>query len=148
MNPSAGPPWRVLLAAIAMIASCAGTCRADQGRSPDFSGPYELRQFLTFYVVNPSGEDFSIAIRWQNERQAQMDQPMLVRVFDPNEKLLIRHDDPGLRWEGLGPPPQHTIELPIKAAPEGLAGVYQVSIVGFWGFVTFDTSPVLKWGVF
>ena len=109
----------------------------------NFKGPFTLADALTFHIVNQSGTDFTVRINSRNDRMTLMDQPMLVRVFDPQERMLIRHDEPGLK--NASRQPIIDIELPVKASG---GGVYQVSIIGFGGSVDLQTTPELPWGVY
>lgn len=110
----------------------------------NFAGPFELRDALTFYVVNETGSDFTINARWRDERQSQMDRPVLIRVFDPDEHLVYRSDDPGQRISG--PPPEHVASVPVKVNG---AGVYQVAVTAFGGgTLDFSTSPAMSFGVY
>src|SRR5687767_5423120 len=89
----------------------------------NFAGPFHVADALTFYVVNASGDDFTIRLQYYDKQQATMDRPMLIRVFDPEEEPILRHDDPGQRAEGGLPP--RKIDLPIHGRG---AGVYQVIV--------------------
>lgn len=109
----------------------------------NFAGPLTLRDSLTFYVVNDSGRPFTLKLRYHDPLQARMDRPMLVRVFDPEEHLMVRHDVPGERVAGEAP--THEIQLPIAA---NQPGVYQVAITSFHASLDFDTEPALPWGVY
>ena len=109
----------------------------------NFAGPFEIREALTFYVVNDAGGDFALDVRFRCPRQVSMDRPVLVRVFDPDERLIARHDDPG---EKAGPPvPERECKTQVNASGKG---VYQVVVTGFDGSVDLETDPKLPWGVF
>src|SRR5687768_4156680 len=49
----------------------------------NFAGPFEIREALTFYIVNDAGGDFTLSVRFRCPRQVSMDRPVLIRVFDP-----------------------------------------------------------------
>jgi len=108
-----------------------------------FTGPIGNRGMLAFHVVNQQGVDFSIHLKWFDDYQPQMDRPLLVRVLDPDERQILRHDDPGMKTSGAAT--WHDQDLSIKAAGPG---VYQVIVNGFGGQVEFSTNPPLPWGVY
>ncbi len=108
---------------------------------PIFQGPFELRQSLAFHVVNQSGDAFAIKLSWRDEQRREMDSPILVRVFDPDEHMLVHQDEPG---EKGGPIEQSTtIQVPASGS-----GVYQVAITGFNAAIDFATEPQLSFGLF
>src|SRR5688500_5428108 len=96
MKPRRLPTWCAFLALAVSAAAISGAA----GEPRNFTGPFHVADALTFYVVNPSGGDFTIHLQYHDKQQATMDRPMLVRVFDPEEELIVRHDDPGERVEG------------------------------------------------
>lgn len=127
-------------AALALMA-IALRVSAASAAPPRFDGPFEVRQFAVFHVVNPSGEPFTVHLRWREADRAHVDRPMLVRVFDPEERMLIRHDAPGEKSDDI----EQTASL---AVPARGAGVYQVAITGFWPVVDLHTDPPLSFGVY
>lgn len=130
----------LLLNAVAIVVLAASSASAFA--SP-FTGIYEISQTMTFHVVNASGGPFAVDLRVRDLRQAQMDRPILVRVFDPDERLMLRHDWPGEKMQSE--PPWHEIHLDV---PVRQPGVYQVTINGFGGWLEFATSPSLPFGVY
>jgi hypothetical protein len=117
-------------------------------------GPFELRDALTFYIVNQAGADFVVHLKWRDPYQAKFDRPLLVRVFDPDEHLLLRHDEPGERAADVsGDAPPHLITLAVRmranAPPTAKrSGVYQVALNAFGGALEFSTEPKLPFGIF
>jgi hypothetical protein len=132
---------------LAAALMCALTLPARGSGSGDgdsaWEGEYALNRMLTYYVVNNTAANFTVTIEWINGWQQLADTPVMVRVLDPNEQVIARHLDPGLR--GPGTPVPHTFNVPVAAAG---AGVYQVIVTGFGGMVDFDVSPNLPWGVY
>ena len=57
-----------------------------------FDGPFRLADGLTFYVVNATGTAFDLRIRWTDPGRRNYPRPTLVRVFDPEEQQLLRHE--------------------------------------------------------
>jgi len=131
---------RFILFAV-LFASLLGRSSAAQVKN--FTGPIANRGMLSFYVVNQPGAEFAINLKWRDESQSQMDRPLLVRVFDPNERQLLRHDDPGVKVAGEAP--WHQQALAVTASGPG---VYQVIVNAFAGQVEFSTNPSLPWGVY
>ena len=108
---------------------------------PTFAGPFDVRQCLVLHIVNPSGNAFTLHLRWREPDRAQTDRPLLVRVFDPDETLLIRHDAPGERSEQI----EQSVSLQVPARGPG---VYQIAITGFRPTVDVRTDPPLSFGVY
>lgn len=132
------------MAAIAALAFALATHAQRQAGSAFLNGHFELRDALTFHVVNDNGEDFTARIRWRDAQQTHMDRPLMVRVFDPEERLLERRYEPGERVEGEAP--WHVMDVPVPAKG---AGVYQIAVNGFAGAeLQFDVDPALRWGVY
>ena len=85
----------------------------------NFTGTFELRQALTFYIVNTNGADFTLKLRWRDDSQLYGDRPRLTRVFDPDERLILRHEHPGERIAS-GPAPRYSLDLPVPARGPGV----------------------------
>ncbi len=132
---------RVRLAGLALILT-ALPCAARP-----FPGPFCLNDGLTFYLVNPTGQAFDLSVKvmqpWRKDRPT----PTLLRVFDPQEKLVLRHEFPG---EVVAKPEADVYQGRIAAAGPG---VYQVVVTGgysvSWGRSTVElqTTPELDFGV-
>ena len=75
----------------------------------NFAGAIGNRGMLAFHVANQQGVDFSIRMKWLDEYRPQMDRPLLVRVLDPDEHQLLRHDDPGVKTAGAA-----TWRVPVR----------------------------------
>jgi len=129
---------RVLLALALALFAVAASARAEP-----FGGPFVLHDGLTFYFVNPTGAAFDLTVRWRDPHRDHFPRPTMVRVFDPEERLLARHEFPG---EPVQPPPWEEVQVPVKASGRG---VYQVIVHG-WddGEVQVETRPALQFGVF
>lgn len=141
--------WLPLLACLSLM-SASGAADDGQGQagsaSPGaacFGGSFLVSDAAYFYVVNPTGAAFELRMRWQDAAQAEMDRPLLVRIFDPQEKRILRHDDPGERTPG--PAQEHSATLKIPASG---AGVYQVAVSAFACDFSFETEPALEYGVY
>ena len=107
-----GRDWVRAVAGVAILALCL-VVRPVCAGSQNLPGQYDLRRMLKFYVVNTNNVNFTASIRWLNNYQHQMDTPVLVRVYDPNENLVARHLEPGLRISGT---PVWTIfSVPVTA---------------------------------
>ncbi len=113
-----------------------------------FTGPFCLNDGLTFYVVNPTGQAFDLKVTvmqpWRKDRPT----PTLLRVFDPQERLVLRHEWPG---DVVLTPEPDTYTGQIAAAGPG---VYQVVVNGGYSVswarstVELQTTPELEFGVF
>ncbi len=114
---------------------------APAASPPRFAGPFAMRQHLVFHVVNASGEPFNINLRWSDPQRASMDRPILVRIYDPDEHLLLRHDAPGEMSDQI----EQNLSLDV---PSRGKGVYQIAIDGFRPLIHFDTEPAMSFGVF
>lgn len=107
-----------------------------------FVGPFVFNDGLTFYYVNPSGTAFDLLVRWYDPVREHFPQPTLVRVFDPEENLVLRHEFPG---DVVKPVPWEEVKLRVAASGKG---VYQVIVVGWGGSqVEVKTEPRLAFGV-
>src|SRR5262245_12570252 len=111
--------FAVMALALALMAVPADRC--CMAAPPSFTGPFDVRQCLVLHIVNPSGDAFALHLRWREPDRAQTDRPLLVRVFDPDESLLIRHDAPGERSDQI----EQSVSLQVPARKPG---VYQVAI--------------------
>ena len=108
-----------------------------------FDGPFNLDDGVTFYVVNPDNAPFEVRVRWHDYRRESYPRPTLVRILDPAENLILRHEFAG---EVTTPVPwdEETFSIPASGA-----GVYQVVVVGHsGGRVELVTEPELEFGVF
>ena len=130
-----------LLAVLAAL--CGGDARTLARTAPAWSGAYDLDEMLTFYVVNDTASNFTVTLHWTNGWQAFSDTPLLVRVLSPDEQVIARWLEPGLRISGT--PGWNIFQVPVTATA---AGVYQVIVTGFGGSVDFDITPALPWGVY
>lgn len=131
------------IACVLLIAAVALDPRTAQAR--DFgTGPVELRHSLTFYIVNDAGRDFTAAFEWRDEQQVNADRPRLIRVFDPQERLIVRHFEPCERIDDSRELTEHRVQLSVPAAG---GGVYQIIVTGFGGTSQFSTTPSMPWGV-
>jgi len=117
---------------------------AHSAQTDPFVGPFTLNDGITFYVVNPDGESFRATVRYHGVARATHPQPCLIRLFDPQEELVGRHEFEGEELE-KGPVPwdEHTFEVP----PRG-SGVYQIR-VNAWGDTKVDLQldPEMSYGV-
>jgi hypothetical protein len=110
-------------------------------------GPFVLNTGLTFYLVNPGGTAFELTLHHRDEIQGTSERPTIVRVFDPAENLILRHE-----WAGL-PRPEPTDETLKVTIPAAGPGIYQVIVTGwystYFAFNTIDltTEPLLPFGV-
>ncbi len=108
-----------------------------------FKGPFTISDGVTLHVVNTSGEGFDLALRWLDRGRESSPRPTMVRVFDPDENLLLRHEFAGdvakpATWE----------DARLRVPPAG-RGVYQAIIHGWSGAqVDVKTEPALPFGVF
>jgi hypothetical protein len=130
-----------VLAVVLLCGLCAVLPTHADAQPATFTGDLHLHQTVTLYVVNPTGVDFTMHMGWQDVNQTEADRPRLIRVFDPEEKLIVRHEEP---CERAATVPQYSINLPVVASA---AGVYQVSVVAFGGNLAFSTTPPLSWGI-
>src|SRR5688572_7031788 len=80
--------WSIAFAAAWIVCAQPTAAQSSQPAPPSFRGPFEVRQFLVLHMVNPEGRAFALQLRWREDTRAQMDCPILVRVFDPEEHLL------------------------------------------------------------
>jgi hypothetical protein len=107
-----------------------------------FRGPFVLADGLSFYLVNQAGTAFDVQVRWTDPGRKSFPRPTLVRVFDPAENLLRRHEFAGavvgsVPWE----------EATVQVEGRG-PGVYQVIVTGWdGGQVEITTAPGLPFGV-
>src|SRR6185503_20101987 len=76
--------------------------------------------------------------------QAAMDRPMLIRVFAPDEKLVLRHDDPGTCTQDAAAL-EHEATLTV---PSQGVGVYQIAVSAFAAEIFIDAAPDLAFGVY
>lgn len=116
--------------------------------SRPLAGPFALNTGVTFYLVNPTGAAFDLNVKvfqpWRNGGPF----PTLLRVFDPQEKLVLRHEWPG---EPNAQPKPEGFRATIAAAGPG---VYQVIVNGGYSVawqqstVELRTTPELDFGVF
>jgi hypothetical protein len=128
-------------AAALTAAQPATLCAAGQ---TSLHNEFLLDRMLTFYVVNTTGQNFDVTVRWLCPWQMSTDSPVLVRVLDPNEQEVGRVLDPGLRITGT--PGEQAIVVPV--AGNG-PGVYQVIVTGSTqSYVEFSLAPEMSWGVY
>ena len=104
---------------------------------------FRLHEMLAYHIVNNSGEAFTVSLHWQNETQAEMESPLLVRVLGPGEQTLVRQEIPGPKVPGF--PGWNDVDVQVPAAG---AGVYQVLLTSFRAKVQLSVSPDLPWGLF
>ena len=113
------------------------------GAAP-FDGPFTLNDSITFYVVNPDGDSFHATVRYHGTRRVSHPQPCLVRLFDPREELVARHEFEGDELD-TGPVPwdEHTFDVADRGA-----GIYQIR-VNAWGDTKVDLhlDPEMFYGV-
>lgn len=133
--------WSGAFAVLLSIAAAHTTVQA-QPIAPVFAGELQLHQTLTLYLVHERGTDFTIHMKWNDEWQTYADRPRLIRVFDPQEQLLVRRLEPCERT--AAPVPHYSIDIPVKATGPG---VYQIPVIGFGGNLEFSTTPQMSWGV-
>ncbi|PIU60861.1 MAG: hypothetical protein COS85_22430 [Armatimonadetes bacterium CG07_land_8_20_14_0_80_59_28] len=108
-----------------------------------FTGPFALNDGLTFYLVNHSGVDFDLKVKWYDPLRDRYPRPTMIRVFDPEENLLFREEFAG---EVIKPVPWEEKSLRVESAGPG---VYQVIVHGWGGAqVEISTTPELDFGVF
>lgn len=113
-----------------------------------FTGPFALNSGLTFYLVNPAGRAFDLTVKVFQPWRKTAPTPTLLRVFDPQENLALRHE-----WPGEPDPKPQPEEMKITVAAAG-PGVYQVIVNGggsvAWSqsSVELKTTPELDFGVF
>ena len=106
-----------------------------------FSGPFTLSDGMTFYIVNPTGEGFDLTVRHHNARRASYPMPAMVRVFDPQDNLMARHEFPD---DVVAPAPWEEEVFSVEGRGEG---VYTVIVTG-GGQVEIATTPELEFGVY
>lgn len=112
------------------------------------AGPFVLNDQVVFHVVNPTGQAFELTLKWKDGFRLDLDRWLLVRVFDPAEKLLLRQELTGPADRKLP-----TEELKLQVPGSG-PGVYQVNVVGGGSVyykvnqVELQTTPALEFGVF
>jgi hypothetical protein len=103
-----------------------------------FDGPFHFWNSVVFYVVNPTDQAFTIEVKGQSAAA----RPMLIRVFDPNERRLARKNLP--ENDSLD-----TQMRPFRFTCQARGkGVHQVHILGESSSVDFRTQPALPFGVF
>lgn len=113
-----------------------------------FSGPFVLHDGMTFYLHNSREQDFELTVTWRDPYRNGSVLPTLVRVLDPHENVICRHEF--LRDREQHPIPWEEFHCPIKS---GQKGVYQVIVHGWgntrWGQVEvkIETRPELEFGV-
>ena len=138
--------WATLFACV--LVGPQGAALSRQAPPAPFTGQFEIRHALTFYVVNEAGVDFTVDLSWQQPLQSNGDWPRLIRIFDPSERLVLRRFEPCQRV--AGEPPQYHVEVPVQATG---AGVYQIIVTGFGGSLDFAVRAAdgahanLLWGV-
>jgi len=132
---------RFAVIALAWAMAAVLGCQRCMAAPPAFAGPFDVRQCMVLHIVNPSGDAFTLHLRWREPDRARTDRPLLVRVFDTDETLLIRHDAPGEKGEQI----EQSVSLEV---PAGRPGVYQVAITGFRPTVDVRTDPPLSFGVY
>ena len=118
-------------------------CLAAASRAPaePFHGPFALSDGMTFYIVNGEGKPFSLTLTRPMPGAEGNPVPLLVRVFDPEERRLVRRT---LVEHGSGKGDE-TLHLSIPARGKG---VYQVVVNGFGRSIDLATEPALPFGVF
>lgn len=130
-------PLAALLSAACGVASAA-----------PFPGPFAINDGITFYLVNDNGAPFKLSLKVTVPWRDQMPQPILVRVLDPQEKPLVRHEFPGDR---SAQPQPDQLDLDIPASNRG---IYQVVVHGSYSAswrrtdVELKTVPEMEFGVF
>ncbi len=116
---------------------------AAGAKAAPLPGPFTLNDGLTLYLNNPSGAAFDLTVRWQDHAREHTAHPTLVRVFDPEENLLVRHEFAG---EKVKPVPWEELKTRV---PAGGKGVVQVIVTGWGGAqVEVKSAPALDFGVF
>ena len=116
-------------------------------------GPFTMNDGMTFYFVNPSGEAFDLTVRWCDKGRERHPCPTMVRVFDPEENLVLRHEFAGeiakpAPWEEFKARVPRTNEL-VRGVPGTGKGVYEVIVHGWGGAqIEVKTEPALEFGVF
>lgn len=134
--------------ALALTVALPGASMGFQASPAAIGDAFELRQALTFYILNDAGVNFTVDLRWRQPLQTNGDWPRLIRVFDPAERLIARRFEPCPRV--ASDPPEYHLELPIQASG---AGVYQVIVTGFGGSLQFVARTAaaenneMSWGV-
>ncbi|MCX6910596.1 MAG: hypothetical protein NTY01_21500 [Verrucomicrobia bacterium] len=103
-----------------------------------FDGPFEVCEGIVFYVVNSTDQPFTIEVKGQTSAY----RPMLIRVFDPDERRLARKDLPENESSDTQLRP-----FRFTFAARG-KGVHQVHILGPHNRFDFRTYPALPFGVF
>jgi len=63
---------------------------AATARATSFDGAFLFWNSVVFHVVNPTDQPFTIEVKGQSSAR----KPMLIRVFDPDERRLARKDLP------------------------------------------------------
>lgn len=106
-----------------------------------FPGPFTLSDGITLYLVNPTGASFDLTVRHHNARRASEPRPALVRVFDPQDNLMVRYEFPD---DVVAPAPWEERVFPLESRGEG---VYTVIVTG-GGEVEVTTTPELEFGVY
>lgn len=130
------------LAFLGLLPLCAAAC------AKPFPGPFALNSGVTFYLVNPSGAAFDLTVSVSQPWRDKSPTPTLLRVFDPQERLVLRHEWPG---EPTGKPAPEQLAATVPAAGPG---VYQVIVHGGYSvawrqsLVDLKTTPELEFGVF
>lgn len=113
-----------------------------------FDGPFCLNDGLTFYLVNPSTQSFTLTVKINQPWRKSRPTPTLLRVFDPQENLVLRHEWPG---EPTEKPEPEELRIPV---PTAAPGIYQVVVNGGYSVswsrstVELSTDPELEFGVF
>jgi hypothetical protein len=131
------------LVLVTAVWSACALCTGAGAAPATFSGTFEISQLLAFHVVNIRNVPFEIRLRVRDEYRNQMDRPVLVRVFDPQERMIDRIDFEGLQVSGEVPWHEITVDVPARGV-----GVYQVAVTAFMGLVEFATSPAMSFGVY
>lgn len=111
-------------------------------------GPFVVNDAVTFHLLNPTGQAFAATLRWRDGFRVDQDRWLLVRVFDPEEKLLLRQE---IAAPADAKVPTEEIRLTVPASG---TGVYQIKVVGGGSVyykpntVELQTTPELEFGVF
>ncbi|HRQ75545.1 MAG TPA: hypothetical protein PK098_06450 [Phycisphaerales bacterium] len=134
--------WSAAIVAAMLFAPAAFASSRENNQQ--FRGPFLLDDGITFFVVNPTGKAFSAEFRWRDRWREHQPRPFLIRAFDPDDRLVVRHEFEGERvptrnvpWENV------TLEI-----PGGLPGVYQIIAYGFApAELDIALTPQLSFGV-
>lgn len=130
-----------LLAGLVLIGILALSASLTWGAP--FAGPFDLEEGLTFYVLNPTGNSFDVAVRRTHSSRTSYPEPGMLRVFDPQGDLVYRHIFPG---EKVAAPPIPWDETACTV-PAGEPGIYRIIVHG-GGQADLKLTPALQFGVF